>query len=95
MRIDYDGCVDKVEFDQKQHAANVIIDTSEKGLVIVTTLSNSYYFIFFIGNGTELMGQVGFYYDSDEDREIFSRLRFYLEDKDQIWVLLPKQEVYM
>jgi hypothetical protein len=95
MRVNFGGCVTGVSIDSTDLATNIIINCDRKGLGITTTIWSHDEFTFEIGNEDEDFGEVNIFCYLDEEREIFSRLRFYLEDKDQIWVLLPKQEVYM
>ena len=95
MIIEYNGCVDNVSVDSTDTAASVLIHTDVKGYSIQMTEWTSEYFVFTIGTGLEDCGEVIIYYESVEEEEIFKRTRFYLEDKDLIWVLLPKPEVYI
>jgi hypothetical protein len=95
MKIEHSGCVNRVEFEDKPLAANILIYNHLKGLSVQWTFWSSDSFGLTVGNGIEDFGEVNFYCESDHDREIFDRVRFYLEDKDMIWILLPKQEVYI
>ena len=95
MKIEYNGCVDNVNFDQTDYAASILINVDRKHFLINSTVWSRDQFTFLIGDGVQDYGEVTFYYDSEEDKEIFSRTRFYLEEKDLIWVLLPKPEVYI
>jgi hypothetical protein len=94
MKIEYSGCVRQVEFENKLFAANIIIYNRQKGLSVQWTFCDGDSFDLAVGDGIEDFGEVTFYFESDDDREIFERVRFYLEDKDMIWILLPRSDVY-
>jgi hypothetical protein len=95
MKVEHCGCVENVCVDGTEMAISVVIHTDIKGYAVQMTEWTSEYFVFTIGTGLEDCGEVVIYYESEEDAEIFNRTRFYLEDKDLIWVLLPKPEVYI
>jgi hypothetical protein len=95
MKIEHTGCVENVNVDGTDIATNIMINTDIKGYSVQMTTWTPDYFVFTIGTGLEDCGEVVIYYESEEDVEIFKRTRFYLEDKDLIWVLLPKPEVYI